>query len=89
MSGRNVIIKLPNHNRSSLWTVFKQQFEVTSEHTGWTAAEKAILLVTTLQGQAVEVLQGAPLTANYSEINTKLERCYGQNDLALIYRCEL
>lgn len=88
---KKVMVKLLKFNGSSLWVVFKQQFEVTSEHNGFKnlQAEKATFLVTTLKSQAVEILQGILLTASYHEIIAELEQYYRQHNLSSIYKCDL
>jgi hypothetical protein len=49
-------VKPPKFNRTQSWTVFWRQFKTVADHNCWTRQEKSTYLITTLRGQATNML---------------------------------
>jgi hypothetical protein len=63
----------PKFDGSTSWAMFRRQFETVADHNHWTPREKAMYLITALQGRACDVLHGVPRGATYEEAIEALE----------------
>jgi hypothetical protein len=82
-------IQPPVFNVNTSWAVFQRQFETVAEHNCWTRQEKSTYLITSLQGQATDVLHGIPKSATYEETPQALEERFGDQHFAATFRSQL
>jgi hypothetical protein len=59
--------KPPKFDGSTLWAMFRRQFETVAGHNRWMPQEKATYLIAALQGLACDVLHGVPRGATAIE----------------------
>jgi hypothetical protein len=81
--------KPPKLNRTTSKPVFWCQFETIAEHNYCTCLKKSTYLITTLQGQATDVLHGIQKAATYEETLEALEDQFGDQHIATMYRSQL
>jgi hypothetical protein len=79
----------PTFNGSTLWSVFRRQFEIVAEHNRWSNREKSTYLITALKGRAADVLPGIPANTTYENTLQALEDRFGDQHFAAAYRCQL
>ena len=67
------------YSGDSLWELYHAQFEITAELNVWNEQRKAVYLVTSLEGPALNILGNLPADRrqNYGELVAALETQYG------------
>jgi hypothetical protein len=79
----------PALDGSTLWGVFRRQFEIVAEHNRWSNREKSTYLITALKTRAADVLPGIPANTTYENTLQALEDRFGDQHFAAAYRCQL
>jgi hypothetical protein len=79
----------PTFNGTTSWSVFRRQIEIIAEHTIWWNQENSTYLITTLKGQAADVLTGIPTNTTYKNNLQALEDSFGDQPFAVAYRCQV
>jgi hypothetical protein len=74
---------------TTLWAVFRRQFDTVVEHNCWTYLEKSTYLITAWQSWATDVLHGVPKGATYDETLEALEDRFKEKHRPVMYRCRL
>jgi hypothetical protein len=76
----------PTFNGSTLWSVFRRQFEIVAEHNLWLNREKSKYLITDFEGPG-----GRRATRNPDkyELLQALDDRFGDQRFAATYRCQL
>jgi len=82
-------VKPPKFDGGTSWAVFHRQFEASAFQNNWTSNEKAVHLLSVLQGKAADILHTVPAEATYEDIVGALQDCFGDHQLAAAYRSEL
>jgi hypothetical protein len=78
----------PIFSRTS-WAVFWPQFKTVAVYNCWTHLEKSTYLITTLQGQATDMLHRVPKGVTYEETLETLEDRFRDQHLAAAYHSQL
>lgn len=83
--------KLAEYDGKVPWNAYQAQFEAAASRQGWSDAEKAYQLVTSLKGVAVEVLEHLTTTQlqSYSSVTGALQRRFGRRQQPEVYRAQL
>jgi hypothetical protein len=79
----------PTFNGSTLWSVFRQEFEIVAEHNLWSNREKLTYLIKALKGRAADVLPAIPTSTTYKNTLQALEDRFGYQHFAAAYRSQL
>ncbi|XP_065356251.1 uncharacterized protein LOC135950648 [Calliphora vicina] len=84
-------IKAPSFDGSTLFNVFKFQFDTVAVRNMWNNEEKAIELILALKGNAAVVLESVPASNRncYDDIMEAVQRKYGGEHKKELYRMEL
>jgi hypothetical protein len=83
------VISPPTFNVSTLWSVFRGQFEIIAEHNLLSNCENSTYIITALKGQAADVLPGIPTNTTYKNTLQALEDRFGYQNFAAAYRSQL
>jgi hypothetical protein len=77
-------VKPPKFGGATFWTVFCRQFEAAAVQNNWKPNEKAVHLLSVLQGQAAGILHIVPTEAAYDGIVGALRDRFGDHQLAVV-----
>lgn len=84
-------VRVPKFNGTRAWSVFEAQFASAALNYGWSEAEKGRRLLSTLEGDAADLVQTLPAAEFecFASLRERLAEHYGPGQRALVAESEL